>query len=394
MRVESITRVAAYSAVLLAGAIGCGCGRSTPGGSEHKTARTAVDPVPQRREADDTARFLAGMPGKPGSPFADLEASPAWKEHRLLMDKAWKAAGDSLIPGLEEFQKQELSAGPLADAAVFYPFGGPDALTPLLCFPHSASYVMVALEPPGTLPSLKRIEKKNLAQYLPALRKTMASVLGKSFFVTRDMDRQFRGQVTDGLLVPILQILVRTGHSVNGIRYVTLNESGEFVERPAEWTAPGKHGNKGVEISFRTDADGSVHHLRYLSVNLDDEHLADNDALRKYAGKLKGSVTMFKATSYMVHDDDFSMIRQIALSDSAAILQDDSGLPYRLFGAGGWKVQLYGEYTRPYGSFRFREQQDLRKAYQSAGVKPLPMRIGYGYGKAASNLLLARRTGG
>jgi len=42
----------------------------------------------------------------------------------------------------------------------------------------------------------------------------MASVLGRSFFVTRDMDRQFRGQVTDGLLIPILQILVATGHTV------------------------------------------------------------------------------------------------------------------------------------------------------------------------------------
>jgi hypothetical protein len=350
-----------------------------------------VDLVPQSREPDDTARFLAGMPGKPGSPFAELEASAAWKQHRVLMDNAWSPAQDGLIAGLKDFQKQELASASFAGSPVFYPFGGPDALTPLLCFPRSSSYVMVALEPPGTIPALKKIKKKQLALYLPALRKTMASVLGKSFFVTREMDREFRGQVTDGLLVPILQILVRTGHSVNGIRYVTLNDAGEFADRPAEWKPPGKHGNKGVEISFRTDADGSVHLLRYLSVNLDDKHLSDNGAFRNYTASLKGSATIFKATSYMIHNLDFSIIRDIALSDSTAILQDDSGLPYRLLENGHWKIQLYGEYKKPYGSFHFREQDELRKAYQSAGVRPLPMRIGYGYGKAPSNLLLASR---
>jgi len=351
-----------------------------------------VDPVPQRRDADDTARFLAGMPGRPGSPFSELEATASWKQHRQLLDEAWKGTDGSLIAGLREFQKQELAAEPIVQAPVFYPFAGPDVLTPIQSFPHSASYVMVALEPPGTLPRPKQLSKKKLESYLPALRNTMGSVLGRSFFVTREMDRQFRGQVTDGLMIPILQILVRTGHTVNGFRYVALDDSGRFVERPADWKAPGKHGNKGVEISFRDDRDNSLHRLTYLSVNLDDKHLSDNDAFRKYAAGLKGSTTIFKATSYMVHHKDFSIIREVVLSASAAVLQDDSGLPYKLFDS-HWKVQLYGEYTKPYGSFRWLEQKDLRAAYHTPGVKPLPMRIGYGYGKVASNLLLAKRTG-
>jgi hypothetical protein len=352
-----------------------------------------VDTVPQNREADDTARFLAGMPGKPGSPYAKLESDPAWQEHRQVMDKAWSGTESSLIAGLDEFQKEELGTAPLDKAPVFYPFGGPDAMTPVLFFPHSASYVMVALEPAGTLPTPAKLAKRDLARFLPSLRDTMGSVLGRSFFVTREMDRQFRGQVTDGLMIPILQILVRTGHTINGVRYVTLNDAGEPVERPAEWHTAKKHGNKGFELSYRTDADGSVHHLSYYSVNLDDKHLSDNFAFRKFAERLKGSTTMFKATSYMTHNKDFSIIRDISLNISGAILQDDSGLPYNLFDASTWKVQLYGEYTKPYGSFHFRVQNDLREAYHSAGVKPLPMRIGYGYGKMASNLLLARRAG-
>lgn len=377
--------------LLLAACAATGCSHPAP--AEQKVEKAVVDAVPQRRDADDTARFLAGLPGKPGSPYLELEANPAWQEHRQLLNQAWSGTESSLIAGLAEFQKQELTAPPINAAPVFYPFGGPDALTPLLCFPRSPSYVMVALEPAGTLPTPARLEKKDLTHYLPELRNTMGSVLGRSFFVTRDMDRQFRGQVTDGLLIPIVQILVRTGHTIGGFRYVTLNEAGEPVERPGEWHTTNKHGNKGFELSYRTDADGSVHHLSYYAVNLDDRHLSDNYAFRKFATTLKGSTTMFKATSYMTHNRDFSIIRDIALTASGAILQDDSGLPYNLFDASKWKVQLYGEYTKPYGSFHFRVQKDLRQAYQSAGVKPLPVRIGYGYGKAASNLLLARRSG-
>jgi hypothetical protein len=54
-------------------------------------------------------------------------------------------------------------------------------------------------------------------------------------------------------------------------------------------------------------------------------------------------------------------------------------------------VQLYGAYVRPYGSFRWLEQADLRNAYLQSGVRSLNFRIGYGYGRVPSNLLLARK---
>jgi hypothetical protein len=106
---------------------------------------------------------------------------------------------------------------------------------------------------------------------------------------------------------------------------------------------------------------------------------------------MKGATTMFKSTSYMLHHKEFSLIRNLVLANSGAVLQDDSGIPYHWFAADQWKVQLYGEYERPYGSFKWLEQVDLRKAYKQPGTKPLPMHVGYGYKKITSNLLLAQR---
>jgi hypothetical protein len=54
-------------------------------------------------------------------------------------------------------------------------------------------------------------------------------------------------------------------------------------------------------------------------------------------------------------------------------------------------VQLYGEYTKPYEPFGYMVQPDLQKAYLTGSARPLSLRLGYGFGKVTSNLLLAKR---
>src|SRR5580658_6276647 len=89
-----------------------GCGRVSTASAEAKPAGTS-DPVTRSREADDTARFLAGMPGKMGSPFASLENDEVWQEHRELVDAAWRKADGDLLQGLREFQARELKSAPM-----------------------------------------------------------------------------------------------------------------------------------------------------------------------------------------------------------------------------------------------------------------------------------------
>src|SRR5262249_5888710 len=153
-------------------------------------------------------------------------------------------------------------------------------------FPKNPVYVMVSLEPAGTLPTLKQIRKRVLGDYLGGVRATVSSELDKSFFVTREMDREFRGQVNDGLLAPILHLLVRTNHTILGFRYVRLNEEGHIVPRPGGVPVEAAHPNKGVEIEFRADADQSVHRLFYFTVNLSDERVRSNHGFLQYAGNI------------------------------------------------------------------------------------------------------------
>lgn len=342
--------------------------------------------MPQDRYADDVARFLAGLPASPGSTLATLHEREPWAEHRQQWDLAWSHIDKDTLTPIRAFAKQELAGVP-ATLPVFYPFSGPDALIITTFFASHPTFVMVGLEPAGTLPKLKELDRPDLGALLAKMRTTLADELSRSFFITRQMDRHFRGQITDGVALPILQLLVRNNHTILGVRYVRVADDGKLEERTVA-RDNNKYSNKGVEIDFRNNADQSVHKLFYFSVNLSNEKLKTNEGFQRFVTGMNRVATYFKATSYMTHRKEFSIIRDAVLATSAAVLQDDSGLPYHYFNSPQWKIQLYGEYTRPIGDFRWLEQADLKSAYQS-GAKPIDFRIGYGYGKMPSNLLLA-----
>jgi hypothetical protein len=345
-------------------------------------------PVPQSKDADDFGRFLAGIPGRADGPYAKFEKDPAWSVHRKAFDGEWAKFEEKRVPVLSNFKKNELNGAPNSGGTLFYPFGGPDFVTANLFFPENNNYVFVGLEPAGTVRPASAFEQKPLANTLPRIRLTLESLLIRSFFITDQMDKQVRGQITDGLLPLLLVQMVRTGHLIRGHEYVTIDEKGNYVARKA---TEGQR-NKGVVIEFQRQGSEEVKRLAYFSVNVHNESLKDNKEFIAFMDQLKPMSSFFKSASYLPHRDDFSMIRDLVLSKSSAIAQDDTGIPFRFFEQAKWDVNLYGKYTQPYGSFKFRKQTDLKVAFDKGqNVKDLGFFIGYGFGRAPSNLLVARR---
>lgn len=345
-------------------------------------------------EADDAARFLAGVPGRGTSPFKPLEGDAAWKEHARRLDEMFRDDREHRLDAMKEFARTELSRPEDLGCPVFYPFSGADALSVLTFFPGRKTYVMAALEPPGRVPRPEDFPPEELEARLLPLANTLASLLRKSFFVTREMDRQLRGQITDGVAQPLLIQLARSGYTITGYDYIQLDAHGRPVHRTPDVRRAEFGHNRGLRLDLTDPEQGRPVTLYYISLNLDDAHMRGNDAFVKFVSSFAAPCTMLKATSYMLHDSRFSRIRSLILSRSALILQDDSGVPWRYLAGAEWDVQLYGDYEKPYGkSFQFRAQPDLRAAYDDPArrVRPLKFRIGYGAGRVKSNLQVARR---
>ncbi len=295
---------------------------------------------------------------------------------------------------MREFAGSELHSGVADSLPVWYPFSGADVLTMLTLFPGRSLYVMAALEPPGLVPVPKDLPAAALNAELPAIEGTLQSLLEKTFFVTREMDRQLRGQVVDGVTVPMLALLARSGYSILSHNYVQVDERGRITARTPGPFRSAFGLNRGIEFEIQSADGGAPARLIYLSLNLDDRHMRKNAAFPSYIASLGSTATLLKATSYMLQSPRFSRIRSLILERSAAIVQDDSGIPWRAFAPSSWQVQLYGEYSHPYGSnFQYRDQPDLRAAYESrrTAVKPLDFRMGYGALTVPSNLQVARK---
>ena len=162
------------------------CGGSPAWAPKSEAASTfpAPGPVPRTRTADDVANFLAGIPGRPGSPLAGLESEPAWQTFRGEMDSSWNRIAYEWLPPMSAFQKTELAGLPGASQVVFYPFSGPDALAITILFPSSPVYVMVGLEPGGTLPEPNQFSPEKLESHLAAVRDSVSSVFQRSFFIS------------------------------------------------------------------------------------------------------------------------------------------------------------------------------------------------------------------
>lgn len=346
--------------------------------------------VPESRQADDFARFLAGLPGREGSPYKAMEEDPAWIAHRQAFESDWTRFDAKRVPVLQEFQKKELYGAPNSGGTLFYPFGGPDFVTANLFFPANLNYVFVGLEPPGTVKTAAAFEQKPLSATLPRIRFTLDSLLRRSFFITAQMDAQVRGQITDGLLPLLLVQMVRTGHVIRGHRYVTLDAQGQYVDRKLDQAGVK---NRGVVVEFQREGSKEIKHLTYFSVNLHNWTFKDNKEFLAFMDQMRPMSTFFKSASYLPHREGFSLIREQVLAKSNAIAQDDTGIPFKFFDGTKWDVMLYGKYTQPYGSFKFMKQPDLRVAFDRGGqnVRNLDFFIGYGYGHQASNLLIARK---
>jgi hypothetical protein len=348
--------------------------------------RTTLEP-----SAEDAGRFLAGLPGKPDGEFASLERTRAWQNYASRLDEAWGELEQHRFQPARAFQRRELPA--TANTSIlFYPFSGPDVLYPRIFFPNCRVVVMAGLEPVGSLHAVQEYGEGNIETELRGWSHALSSLFRRSFFVTGEMDREFRGRVADGLVPMILLLLARSGHRIDRMVYGHLTPSGEFVAERNPTGGADKVPGAGVEIDFHGEHDAVRRTLYYFSTDLAAGFGRDS-RLAQFVLPFGPSDTLIKSASFLPHWRMCDAVRDFILRNSNLILQDDTGVKYRQLEALKWHVQLFGEYSHPDRPFQREYQPDLAKAfYDRAKVRPLGFSLGYGAGRRPSSLMLAVRT--
>jgi hypothetical protein len=330
------------------------------------------------------------MPSTPGSGYAALENTEAWRKYAAGMSAAWERAEKRRMTPVREFQQKELGGPAARRGFVFYPFSGPDVIYMQGFYPNGNVYVLAGLERPGSIQPPSGFQEENLEAQLDGVRQGSASLFERSFFITAQMSRQLRGQLVDGVLPVILMLLARTGNTIENVRNVGIDDAGKLIELAQAQPKMGPQPD-GLEIRYHKDGERESRKLYYFRLDL-GPGLDKNPSFLTFLSQFGQPDTLIKSASFLLHNAAFARLRGYIVDHSRQIVQDDTGVRYGIFRKHGWKVRLYGDYTRPDPPFRGMFQPDLRAAFDEPGAaREMGFSVGYGIGRRASHLVVAER---
>ncbi len=332
------------------------------------------------------ASFIAGIAQTQENNYSKTEKDSVWIKYALKLNSKWNLMTSRRTAKLNKWAEKEIPQPMRNSEVLFYPFSGADVLNANLLFPHAKNCYMFGLEPVGFLPDLlvNTNNGDSLQRYFDALNVSLNAITNFSFFRTKSMAVDFNADELNGTIHLLLLFLARNGNDIADVRYVYIDDQGKQQENLHQKVKK----NDGVEIVY-VDSAHQSHIVTYYSVNLDNAHLSKNTGMASYIKNLGGFNTYLKASSYLMHNASFSMIRTNILDQTKYLLQDDSGIPYRFFNdKNKWNASFYGVYVPPIHLFENYMQPDLKTAYQDSTANTKPINFGIGYNFKQSNLML------
>jgi hypothetical protein len=336
------------------------------------------------------ARLLAGV--DPQGASAGLQAvakTDTWKAHR----KASRYGDRQLQQRLQKMDQWQRSTLPPARAgsALIYPFSGPDFVNAFALFPDYKTYVFFSLEPPGEIPALATMDEHQLGVLFSDLRGALNDLVALNFFITPNMQENLHTDSLQGTVAVLLAQMGLLGLSVESVEPYDPWPSSAAVAATEGKPALPLH---AVKIQF------DDHHkvrrtLLYLSLDVSDSQLRFYPQFEPWLRSYVEPTVLLKSASYLLHGSNFRKVRTAVRERARLIVQDDTGMPYRLLRADGFQISLYGQYEHPVKLFENRYQKDLDDAFESAGnTDPVPFPFGYNWRKEGrSGVIVARRPG-
>jgi hypothetical protein len=347
-------------------------------------------------KVNSTARLMAGLaPMYPGH-YSHAQGD-AWKEHSAAMQGGWAHLRSGRVNAMSSWRNQEISARCPVGKTLLYPFSGPDFFNAYWLFPECDTFVMFGLEHIGEIPDLEAMSERDFARLMSDVRTATADLFSRNYFITENMSRQLYTAQLRGVMPLIMISMALSGaeilrmtpqeldkgsvagmHAVSGPPAAAGVIPASVPDEPAPKMLSLRK-PRGVAIDFRVPGSPEVKRLIYFTVDATDSSLARYPEFLSFLRKFAPTTTLLKSASYLLHTREFSQLRKTLLDVSEFLVQDDSGLPYRMLVSRGFQMRLHGTYAVPIPPFEGAFQPTLQAAYQSQQPGPLPFTFGYNF---------------
>ncbi|MDB4340183.1 hypothetical protein OAA13_00865, partial [Crocinitomicaceae bacterium] len=285
------------------------------------------------------------------------------------------------LKNFEDWSSIELKDRMNTTENLFYPFSGPDIAYAYSMIPTAQNYYLFGLEPVGEIPNLKGLKSNALPALFNSINSAISDNLNLSFFITKNMKSDLSNHEIKGTIPILLFFMSRMDLHIQNIKPVSISTEGTLeYSKSSEFKS-------GVEISFLRNGSKKLNNVYYFSMDISNYNTETELNLRKFTENLNEVTTLVKSSSYCMHTDKYSLIRELTLNCSDVIVQDDTGVPLKFFTPKEWEINTYGTYVAPISVFSMHKQNDLKDLIKES-AKTINFRFGY---NNPSNILVGRK---
>lgn len=335
---------------------------------------------------DELVSILCAI--SPKKKYKNISSSPFWEKLKKTVDSDWDIVSKYKIKPIKNWADSMGLSIEKDTNTLFYPFAGADFLYANSFFPDAKNYILIGLEPVGFLKDPDSLPQSTLQAYLNKIESSLYFSNKVGFFRTNSMRTELNQTELDGTIHLLAFYIKRCGYLISGIDYFSLDTMGKMKE----YVKKEKSKPYAVKISFCDSAQTKTQNLYYFSYDLSDSYLKKHKEILTFVKSFGKQNTFLKAASYLMHTDEFVTMRNYLIDNCDAVIQDDSGIPYRFFLTDIWDVKLFGTYSKTISLFKHKYQPDLKKAFDLSKYKGrIPFRIGYNVNHNEVNIQYARK---
>jgi len=367
-----------------------GCTENNKVKKEVKSTKEIIQQpeIKENRQLTNLGDFFGGISTSATDSLIPSEIKSQWDVFNKEMNSSYLRI-DEKKKIMNSWKNKNIT---ISKGTLFYPVSGPDFLHANIFFPDFDTIIMIGLEPTGN--SIIDISNYTTPDAFNKISRSLTTILNQSFFRTKSMAVDFKTENLNGTIPIFLHFIARHQFAIQSIKDIQLNAKGELIPISKQ----NKNSSYYQGIEYTLIKNNKLKHLYFFSMNLMNTTYAGQAGLDQHQelGKLiknkNISSTYLKAASYLLHRNEFSILRDWILNNSKQIVQDDSGIPVKYINdTTKWNTSFFGVYNKPIPLFYERYQQELYDVYHSNSKKisALPFGIGYKSQQGTSNMSIS-----
>jgi hypothetical protein len=283
---------------------------------------------------------------------------------------------DKALPFLAEIVPDDLPD------QIIYPFGGTDLVTALATFPDAREITIISLEEAGDIRLVDKTKGDDLEESLKQNRDHVQFLYRSAFHRTEDLKEMTTSGLPGHLFGTFVGLKV-LGYEPVTMRYFEIKEDGSLEYVTRNFT--------NMELTFRKPG-GKLQTYRHIATNLANAPLKKNVGLKAYMTSRAPFTAMTKASSFLLWNPNFVVIRDLLLDNMVWMISDATAPLPSIAKKKGFEQIPYGTFTGAEPAFEdLKHVEEMIELWEKSEKRECPIRYGYSDIKRRPHLLITRK---